>query len=168
MAQGEKVLGWNEGDIAALDLGHTSLAPRGHSDKGWALGCPLTWAADANQASCFHCLAWKQGFQKHTLLVNKPKERKTSLEANKGAHVPGPPGSQDSEGGPSQAREAPSWPVWPCWLSHPQEQTQPLGGDVEVRSPGIEPWRCGSQLTVLMKAGFCTPSTLPSAPGLHN
>lgn len=83
-AQGERVLGWNKGDIAPLGQGDTSSASREPSDEAWAPGWPLSWAADANQASLSHCLAWKQGFQKHTFLVNKPEERKTSLEANKG------------------------------------------------------------------------------------
>lgn len=55
------------------------------------------------------------------LLVNKPKGRKTSLEANKGSHVL----SQDSEAGrvdsadlgPSQVRVVALWPRWVYWHS---------------------------------------------------
>lgn len=77
-------------------------------------------------------------FQKHTFLVNKLKEKKTSREASKGTWEPGLSGSQDPEEGPSQGKEAPWQPVWPHRHSHPGEQTQPLGGDVEVECPGIE------------------------------
>ena len=62
---------------------------------------------------------------------------------------PGLPECQDSEGGLRQSREVPLWPVWPRGHSHPREHTQPLRGDGEVRSPGIEPWEV---LAVLLPA----------------
>lgn len=68
----------NKGDTAPVGLRDASAASRGHGDKGQAPGQPLSWAADASQAAHSHHLAWKQGFQKHMLVVNKPKERETS------------------------------------------------------------------------------------------
>lgn len=52
--------------------------------------------------------------------------------------------------------------------SHPREHTQPLRGDVEVRSPGIESWQCCSQLTLQIRIGSSTPWTSPSATHLHS
>lgn len=59
-------------------------------------------------------------------------------------------------------------PVWPRGHSHPREHTQPLRGDVEVRSPGIESWQCCPQLTLQIRIGSATPWTSPSATPLHN
>lgn len=159
-------------DILPL-LVWVSPASRGYSDEDQAHGWPLTWAADTSQASHSHYLAWKQRLQKHMLLVNKPKERKTSLEANKGSQEPGPPGSWDSEGawglltwGPSQAgqRGGHMQLQWHS-CSHPWEQTQQLRG-------GLMTWKSGelrasqhvSQLTVRTQGSLlCSPELTPPA-----
>lgn len=108
----------NKGDIAPVGLRDASTASRGHGDKGQAPGQPLSWAADASQAAHSHHLAWKQGFQKHMLVVNKPKERETSPRLIKEAVSQALRGAGPQEEGewtperwgPSQASSAaPTW-----------------------------------------------------------
>lgn len=145
---GRQGAGVDKGDITPLRLRDTSPAPREHSNKGQAPGRPLSWTADAVQASHSHYLAWKQGFPKHTFLVNKPKSRKTSLESN--------------EGTPYVSQACPGARTWKEGCSRPERRHQGQcsshsgtdtapgrqSHDLEVRSPGINSWQRLSQLTM--------------------
>lgn len=148
--------GWNKGSIAPLGQGDTIPTSREHSDEAWAPGRPLCWPADANQASLSHCLAWKQGFQKHTFPVNKPKERKTSLEANKG--TPSVSQARQRAGTWKESRARPE-----TWHSHQGESTatQRWSRDTEVGSPGT------AVLAALFPAHRANLGKAPSLPGPH-
>lgn len=93
--------------------------------------------------------------KKHTFMVNKPKEKKTSREAKK------EPMSQARQGARTQ-KESRARPErrhrsqgGHTGNSHAREQRQPLSGDMEIRSPGIESWqRCLAHSGNLGKAAL--------------
>lgn len=157
------MLGWNKGDIAPHGEGDTLPASREHSNEGWASGWPLRWAAGANQASLSHCLAWQQGFQKHMFLVNKPKEKKTSLEANKGT----PSVSQAHQGAGtwrSEPGQRGATAAGVTTLALAGEQAQPArrwSRDMDVGSP----W--DAVLATLLPAHCANFGKAPLLPGPH-
>lgn len=160
--------------VSAEQRRHCSSGSRG---TGPPPGWPLGRAADATRASRSHCLAWKQGFQKHTFLVNKPQREENKPRSEKGTPECARPARELGLGkraGPCQrGAQRPGRPPWHSQArephSHSLEATWKPG--VLRSSPGD-----GAQLTVqtpnsldltgplICTRRWCSTLQLPGSP----